>query len=126
MVTLGIPLEVRKFIYETIETVGHLEVLCTFLSAPGKKWNANSLQKELRSHVTIAGKQLEHLKSKGLIKDEGDGQYGFGPDDSIKEKLSHELFDLYKKSPVSIISLIYDKPTDSLKVFADAFKMKKD
>jgi hypothetical protein len=126
LATFGVPLEIKKFIYENIETVGHLEVLCTFLNHPGRKWDAESLQKELRSHITIAGKQLRHLESKGLIKEESDGLFIFFPDSELKAELVTILFDLYRSAPTAIITIIYDKPTDALKVFADAFKLKKD
>ena len=95
-------------------------------SSPEKKWDAQNVSKELRSNVSAATIQLENLERKGLlVVDEQHRFYSYNSSTEHHETI-RLLYILYHDRPVAIVACIYEKPTDKLKSFADAFKLKKD
>lgn len=125
MPTSRLPLEVKSFLIQFIDSISHLEVLLMLYSTPEKKWDAQNVSKELRSNVTAATIQLENLQSKGLITVDESHQYSYHESSALHETIKL-LFNLYHAKPVAVVSCIYEKPTDKLKGFSDAFKIKKD
>ena len=95
-------------------------------SNPGKEWSADSVSKESRSNMTAATQQLESLARNGLLKSTDSKTYIFQPTQIENTELVKRLFDIYHDAPVAVVTCIYEKPTDKLKGFADAFKIKKD
>lgn len=95
-------------------------------SNPNKDWSAESVSKESRSNITAATQQLEGLARNGLLKITDSKSYIFQPTHPEMLDLVKRLFDIYHDAPVAVVTCIYEKPTDKLKGFADAFKIKKD
>lgn len=126
MATSRLPLDIKSFLIESIDSVAHLEVLLMLFSNPGKVWSADNVSKESRSNITAATLQLEGLARNGLLKSTDSKSYIFEPTDPQIKDIVKRLFDLYHDSPVAVVTCIYEKPTDKLKGFADAFKLKKD
>lgn len=124
MPTSSLPLEIKSFLIEYIDSISHLEVLLMLFSTPDKKWDAQSVSREFRSNVTAATIQLENLQQKGLIKVDESRSYFYVPEEH--HELIKALYVLYHDKPVAVIACIYDKPQDKLKSFANAFKIKKD
>lgn len=111
---------------DSIESVSHLEVLLMLYKDPAKNWDAEKVCKELRSSLSSATKQLESLTSKGLISTTDSVSYHYLPLSPELDEKVRTLFDLYQKMPVAIVTCIYEKPTDKLKNFSEAFRIKKD
>jgi hypothetical protein len=105
--------------------VGQLEVLLVFFNNPDKTWSPYSLSLELRTNETSAAKQMAKFASTGFIKNVSGDLYSYDPSPDMKEKIEH-LHLAYKEMSVAVISFIYEKPSDKLRGFADAFKIKKD
>lgn len=125
MPTSRLPLEIKSFLIQFIDSISHLEVLLMLFSTPEKKWDAQNVSKELRSNVTAATIQLENLHSKGLIAVDDSRQFSYHASHELNDSIKL-LYILYHDKPVAIVSCIYEKPTDKLKGFSDAFKLKKD
>lgn len=121
----SLPLDIREFLLNSIETVSQLEILFLTALNPEVRWSHEQMSKELRSHPTAALRQMEHLKNSGILKSEN-GKYFYSPTDALMHEKIMRLRDLYREKPVSIVTFIYDRPNDKLKGFADAFKFKKD
>ena len=121
----GLPQNIRNFLTDCIETVSQLELLFIFFENKTRTWTAISISKELRTHASMALKQMDVLQSKGILKKEND-QFSYAPQsEKIDENIS-KLHELYRERPVAIVTFIYTKPEDKLKGFADAFKFKKE
>lgn len=118
--------EIIHFINENISSVAELEVLFTLVLQPGKAWDAKTIAKELRSNSTSAGNQLSELHSKKLIQKINNESFQYIPQDKTLDDLIKTLRSNYIDRPVAIITCIYEKPSEKLKVFSDAFKLKKD
>lgn len=121
----AIPKDIRNFLTDCIETVSQLELLFFILENKSHSWTADSISKQLRTHPSMASKQMEILSSKGILSKEND-QYSYSPQNKTLEENIKQLHDLYHERPVAIVTYIFTKPEDKLKGFADAFKFKKD
>lgn len=126
MSTSRLPVDVKELLTNHIDSVGQLEVLLIFFNHPEKEWSPVSISQELRTNVTSAANQMAKLASTGFIKNVSGDLYVYDP---VTEALRHKVEQLqhsYKEMSVAVISFIYEKPSDKLKGFADAFKIKKD
>ena len=124
--TSRLPLDIKQFLIDNIDSIAHLEVLLKLFSDPTESWNAENLSKEMRSNITAATIQLESLQRKGLIKSNDGKFYRYESTNAELNKKIEDLVNVYHDKPVAVVSCIYERPTDKLKGFADAFKLKKD
>lgn len=126
ILTSGIPQEIRDFLNDCIESVSQLELLFLIYEQKTNIWTAESISKEMRTHASMAQKQMEVLVHKGILKKENEHTFSYAPVKDITDERVKQLYHLYHVKPVSIVTYIYTKPEDKLKGFADAFKFKKD
>ncbi|MES2526966.1 MAG: hypothetical protein V4598_07750 [Bdellovibrionota bacterium] len=96
-----------------------------FFNQPDRTWNPSTMSQELRSHETIVRQQMEKLATSGFLKADIHANYTYSPTPELAEKVEN-LNRTYREMSVAVIAFIYEKPTDKLKGFADAFKIKKD
>lgn len=124
----GISPEVRAFIAGQIESVVQLEMLLLLHTDPLRAWSADELAKELRIEPAWAGAQLLLLAQRGLLSvaDSNGASYRYGPNTPELAQAVDGLAKAYTDRRVTVISLIYSKPVDTLKTFADAFRLRKD
>ena len=123
--TSGIPQEIRDFLTECIESVSQLELLFLIYENKNIVWTPESISKEMRTHASMAHKQMDILVDKGILR-KTDNTYSYSPLKEATNDRVKQLYDLYHVRPVSIVTYIFTKPEDKLKGFADAFKFKKD
>ncbi len=122
----SIPHEIREFLSDCIESVSQLELLLFIFERKDTIWKADELSRELRTHSTMASRQMELLYQKGILSKTSEGQFKYAPTrPEIHQRVS-SLFNIYHERPVAIVTFIFTKPEDKLKGFADAFKFKKD
>jgi len=120
-----IPEHVRAFLSLHIDSVVQLELLLYLYKTRGQRWDANALAKELRIDPAWTRGQLEHLCGRKLLACEG-STYQFQPQDPALDQAVHDLDLLYLTHRVSVIGLIFAKPLEKIRSFADAFKLRKD
>jgi hypothetical protein len=116
---------VTRFIADHISSVVQLEALL-LLRSDRRGWTADDLSRELRIDHDGALAQLERLASAALlVRDERTpSTYRYAPASESLARVVEELAAAYDERRVTIIGLIYSKPTDSLQVFADAFRFR--
>lgn len=124
MPTSRLPLDIKDFLTEHIDSVGQLEILFLLLDRQGSEWTVQKLSNELRSNQTVINNHLSHLIAHKLITKTDNG-YVYDLQGEEDERV-RKLHASYKEMPVSVIAFLYEKPKDKLKSFADAFKFKKD
>lgn len=128
MVSEELPEIVRKFILERITSVEQIAVLLFLITHSQRKWTTAEISQELRSTEASIQKRILDLRSSGVLSPKMDpGE----PLDSaaIAEGLSEPvraLLEAFRLRPNRVIDLIYSRPNESLKAFADAFKIRKD
>ncbi|MCC6808050.1 MAG: hypothetical protein IT381_11550 [Deltaproteobacteria bacterium] len=115
----------ERFVWSYIDSVGLLDILLLLRSNETKHWTPQKVAIELRSQVESTKGRLEQLRTSGLVRGEPDG-YVYQPDSEEKRALVTALAEAYRQRRVSLITLIFERPRDSLREFADAFKIRKD
>lgn len=123
-----IPEELLQFLRDHIDSVEQIEILVLLCQSGERAWTAEEVAKELRSSQSSVAKRLEEFAAKKFLKnvDPSVQRYQFAPaDDAVKRRIE-ELKELYKVRRVTVIDTIFSKPVDKIKVFADAFKFRKE
>jgi predicted transcriptional regulator len=115
---------VEKFIYACINSVEQLEILLLLRSRT--ELDADTITQELRTTASSVEKRLADLMRKNLVimrENEGKRTYRYEPPAHLAENVN-QLAALYTTHRVSIINLIFSKPSDALTGFSDAFRFK--
>jgi hypothetical protein len=123
--THGIPDDVRRFLGEHIHSVEQLEVLIWLLEHPAECWTGKAVARELRIDANSAASRLEDLVSRGLAAAGREPEsFVYEPAHPERDRLVRSLARLYAERRVSIINLIFSKPVDRVRLFADAFRIR--
>jgi hypothetical protein len=118
--------EPARRLLERIDSVAQLEVLLQLHRSAPDEWSARSLADELRIEAAWAAEQLELLSERGLLARVAAGVYRFQPADPEVAKDVDALAGQYADRRVAVIALLYSKPTDHIRVFADAFRIRRE
>jgi hypothetical protein len=125
----GIPQEVRAFITEHIDSVLQLELLLLLHTKRSDDFSAAEVVAELRIDPAWAVRQLDDFCARGILacpEAEAPRRYRYAPKSPQTDAAIARLEQPYADRRVSVISLIFSKPTDKLRSFADAFRVRKE
>ncbi|UJR81700.1 ArsR family transcriptional regulator [Sandaracinus amylolyticus] len=122
----GIPDDVFRFLVEHIVSVEQLEILLLLRAQAGRDWNAEEVAKELRVAAISAGNRLTDLAARGLLSEVSPGRFRYAPGDPAMQAAVEGLAKVYPERRVSVIEIIFSKPNDVIRTFADAFKLRRD
>jgi hypothetical protein len=117
---------VQKFILEHITSVAQLEILLLLQTNPNQSWTPAAVARELRIEPAGAQVQLAALLASGLIKFEPPENYQFAPNTPELKDASVAVAQAYLVRRVTVIGLIFSKPSDKIRAFSDAFRLRKD
>jgi DNA-binding HxlR family transcriptional regulator len=123
----GITDDVKQFIYRHISSVMQLEVVLFLFNHASQAWSVTALAREFRLDPGWIESELEELCTAGLLKTamSPERTYRLEPSSSAQERALQGLVKAYADRRVTVTSLIYSKPVDNIRVFADAFKLRK-
>lgn len=124
----GITPRVKQFIAEHIDSVMQLEVLLLLAAQPGKVWTSEELARDLRIDAAWVEGQLRAMGGRGVIRaaEGSTPQFRYEPRTPEVAATVEELAQAYADRRVTVIGLIFSKPVDKLRSFADAFRLRKD
>jgi predicted ArsR family transcriptional regulator len=122
----GISEATQAFVADYIDSVLQLEVLLLLRARGDQPSSAEQISKELRIDAAWAAEQLQNLCNRSILvcTDEPVRTYRYQP---ARDDLRHTVDDLaqaYADRRVAVISLIYSKPMDKIRGFADAFRIR--
>lgn len=121
-----IPGAVKQFLHAHIDSVDQLEILRIVTAEPQKEHGALALAHVLQLPVTAIEANIVTLEGKGLLtikaKEPLTCQHGPRQED-LAAPLA-ELMKTYTERPVSLIKLVYEKPKEQIRSFADAFRLR--
>lgn len=119
-----LPEGVRRFIAEHIESVEQLEILLLLFRHPERTWSADEASRELRISELSAGERLVDLaRDTRVVRAENGGRdYRYAPEDAERDEAVRGLVSAYAERRVTVINLIFSKPTDKISTFANAFR----
>lgn len=128
MSSSGIPEDARKFIAKHINSVEQLEILLLLHAHPQREWTADAVAQELRTDPKSAAMRLDDLRTRGLLSvaSNTDHVYQYAPASVQMAHAVDLLKEAYAERRVSVIEFIFSRPVDNIRVFADAFRIKKD
>lgn len=114
---------VRRLLSAHIDSLEQLEILLLLHRDRNRRWTANDVAAELRTASESASERLVDLERRGFAKHTAAAyQFDASPD---LDRAVAELATTYPVRRVSIINFIFSKPTDKMKSFADAFRLRK-
>jgi hypothetical protein len=122
----GISEEVKRFIIDHINSVEQLEVLLFLRSNEDKEWDAGGVSRELRIDPVSAATRLDDLCRQGLLAVRTSTLYRYSPKTRELEQAVRELAETYENHRFSVINMIFSKPIDKIRSFADAFRIRKE
>jgi hypothetical protein len=93
---------------------------------PDRSWSPDDVGRELRMDPSWAIGQLETLASHGILEHPQPQHFRYAPKKPGLADTITRVADAYADFRVTIIGLIFSKPSPTLKSFADAFRIRKD
>lgn len=121
-----LPPNVDRFLRGSIRSVWDLELLLLFQRRRAHLWSVDELVRDLRASVLIVGDALGALQKAGLVSKNADDRYQYWPISPELDQLVEEIAAAYASSPVAVTEAILSAPSSNIRIFADAFKIKKD
>lgn len=121
-----IPESVERLILESIDSVELLRVLMLLFDQPERAWTVAEINRELRSSESSIAKRLSDLYSRRLLKRPETESHCYVPYSEETAQAVRALAECHRLMPYRVIELIYSRPTDALRAFAAAFKIKKE
>lgn len=120
--------DVRQFIDQNIESLAQLEALILLRRDSQREWDANEIGKALYIPTDLAATLLTDLGRRGFatLIPPGNIKYSYAVADPRVDQLVLEVTDAYQDRRVGLISLIYSKPLNKVRTFADAFRLRKE
>jgi hypothetical protein len=123
-----IPQEIRRLLAEHIESVVQVEILLLLHADPARARTAQDVARELRIDPTYAQTELANLSVRGMLRptDKSAGAYQYAPASPQMDAAVNGLAKAYADRRVTVIGLVYSKPPDQIRSFADAFRLRKE
>ncbi len=124
-----LPVEVGQLIAEHITSVEQLEILLLLREEPDGDWSPKRVSDEIRTSERSALERLTTLEASGLVTsraNHGGRVFRFSPSSEALRLTVEKLAAAYSERRYTVIDLIFSKPIDKLRVYADAFRFRKD
>lgn len=119
---------VRKLILENIPSVLQLEILLHLYAERPRFLSISEMTRPLAIEAVPLMNQLVNLERRGLVSTcpTSADSFAYVSAQKDQDEAMRELVEAYRTHRVSVISLIYTRPADNLRAFADAFRLRKD
>ena len=114
---------VRQFIARHIVSIEQLEILLLLREQRARAWSPAEVNDRIQSSLPSVSDRLADLVHRGLLRRDDDRFRYDAPAD--QDVIIAELAGEYRDRRYTVIDLIFSKGSDKLKVFADAFRVKK-
>jgi hypothetical protein len=119
----GLPNDVKEFISRHIHSLAQLEVLLTLRREPERLWTIDEITSALYLQRQMVNDLLLDVVRRGLVEQEG-GNFRYRPANDIIGGLIDRLAQLYQERRVAVTTEIFAKPVDSVRAFAEAFRLR--
>lgn len=120
----GIPRDVRAFIGEHLSSLAQLEILLLLHGASERTFTPEAVAESLRIEPGWAATELDGLSRRGLLASDPP-VYRYEPSSPQLASTVDGLAKAFSTHRVSVITLIFSTPSESIGSFADAFKIRR-
>lgn len=119
-----IPLDIKRFILRSIDSVPHLEAILLLRFDTRIEWNAAMMAHNLYISEKRADEILVDLSTSGFasVKRGDTVTYRYNPVSLELEKIMDQLAGIYAKNLIEVTNLIHSKINKQAQNFGDAFK----
>lgn len=125
----GFPQQINEFLVRHIHSVEQLEILLLLHRDSSRGWTAAEIAQELRSDLGSVEKRLGDLCAQNMLvckTSDETHSYQFNAANTDLDRTVSGLATVYAERRMAVINLIFSKPIDNIRVFADAFRLRKD
>ena len=124
MSSADFPENVRKLIYESIDSVSMLEALIIISQSKERSWSAESLSLEMRSNPNSAANCLAHLTRIGVAEEDAknQGEYRYAPKSKELAEAVAALPDLYQSMRHRMLELIFS-PLKQARIISNGLRI---
>lgn len=122
------PAPVVHFTRTHLRSIEDLQVFVACFDNRERWWDSIAMAREVGVAESVARKALDRLARGNLldIRLTGDVRYRFGPGTQELDTQAAAFAAAYRKNPVDVVRLIVRSLPNSLRDFADAFRIKPD
>jgi hypothetical protein len=121
-----IPQEVRRLLADRIDSIAQLEILLLLHRTAPEGWETERISSELRLQPAWVDEHLRTLREREFLVRAGPSAHRYHPASPELAKAVSSLAATYADRRVTVVSLIYSKPIDPVRVFAEAFRIRKE
>lgn len=122
-----IPAEVRQLVRERVPTMDDVEVLMRLRASPDVPLSTREVEAAARLGPETTLRALRHLAREELVRhDPAADSWLFQPKTAAERRAVEALYTLYNQRPVTLVKLIYEQPATPLRLFSDAFRLRKE
>lgn len=119
------PADVKEFIGQNIHSVAQLEVLLTLYREPERSWTTEEITTLLYLQREMVNELLNDLVQRGFAV-RAETSFRYQPANDTIARLIERLAGLYHERRVAVTTEIFSRPIDSVKAFADAFRLREE
>jgi hypothetical protein len=121
------PPRIAQFIQQHIESLAQLETLLLLKGEPQRSWDAAAVAQALYTSPEECAANLAALAAAGFLEAAPEAtRYRYCTDDAARRELIDTLQEVYRQRRVTVIELIYSKPSSRVQTFADAFRLRQE
>lgn len=119
--------DIERFIYDNINSIEQLEILLLLASTPHQEWSAAEAAQKLYRQPDSVARCLEDLLKPGIfsVRQESPPLYRYAANPR-QDTLVQGLDKAYQIRKDAVIQLIFTRPSDSLRAFSNAFRIRGD
>ena len=116
--------ELKDFIAGYFHSVVRLEVLLLLSEDRDKAWSVDAVDRKLNVSPNSAKTHLDELLARGLLTlVDGEERYRYQPSSDELNKMVSELSKAYATQRVAVLTMIFSKPVDKVRLFTETFRM---
>lgn len=121
-----LPVELRQFIAQYIESLAQLEALLLMRRESHRELEPAELARTLYISDDMCRGMFIELERRGFVARHAGGErYRYACADAALDKLLGQLAEYYQDRRVAVITEIYSNPSKKVQTFADAFRLRK-
>jgi hypothetical protein len=118
--------QAERFIRRHIRSMSALELLLHLRANADESWTPSRLAQTLRGNTAAMVGMLDDFAGHGLaVKQDGDA-FRYAGGDAGNDAALAEIEEMLKTQPFALMEMILNAPSENLKSFSDAFRLRKD
>ena len=119
-----IPQEVRDLVRRHVTSGDHLEILMRMHDTHDKAFSTDELQRLTHIAERSVVRCLDELTAAGITRQVSPNAWQYGPRTVQDREAVDMLARMYHQRPVTLVRLVYERPSAPLKSFSDAFRLR--